>query len=190
MKNPYDILGVPVNASPEQIDAAYREQMRISANDSRRIDELNQAYDAIILNSGSQGNYTSAGSYAYYSGADYSDVRSKINLNRLEDAQVILDGIPEGSRDAQWYYLKGTIQHKRGWLEEAAKNFRIACNMDPSNETFRAAYNNVSNAQNGGYRTERRSSRSSGCSACDICEGLICADCCCECLGGDLISCC
>ena len=29
-----------------------------------------------------------------------------------------------------------------------------------------------------------------GCSSCDVCQGLICADCCCECLGGDLISCC
>ncbi len=29
-----------------------------------------------------------------------------------------------------------------------------------------------------------------GCSACDVCYGLMCADCCCECLGGDLISCC
>ena len=26
--------------------------------------------------------------------------------------------------------------------------------------------------------------------ACRVCQGLICADCCCECMGGDLISCC
>ena len=29
-----------------------------------------------------------------------------------------------------------------------------------------------------------------GCNACDMCSSLICADCCCECMGGDLISCC
>ncbi|HBN81189.1 MAG TPA: molecular chaperone DnaJ, partial [Ruminococcaceae bacterium] len=28
------------------------------------------------------------------------------------------------------------------------------------------------------------------CSACDACSSLICADCCCECMGGDLIPCC
>ena len=32
--------------------------------------------------------------------------------------------------------------------------------------------------------------RTFGCSVCDICNGLICADCCCECMGGDLIGCC
>ena len=31
---------------------------------------------------------------------------------------------------------------------------------------------------------------SGSCDACDMCSGLICADCCCECMGGDLISCC
>ena len=36
---------------------------------------------------------------------------------------------------------------------------------------------------NGGYGAN-------GCSTCDICQGLICADCCCECMGGDLIRCC
>ena len=28
------------------------------------------------------------------------------------------------------------------------------------------------------------------CNACDVCQGLVCADCCCECMGGDLIPCC
>ncbi|NCU32158.1 MAG: molecular chaperone DnaJ, partial [Candidatus Moranbacteria bacterium] len=28
------------------------------------------------------------------------------------------------------------------------------------------------------------------CTPCNVCSSLICADCCCECMGGDLISCC
>ena len=28
------------------------------------------------------------------------------------------------------------------------------------------------------------------CSTCDLCQGLICADCLCECCGGDLLRCC
>jgi tetratricopeptide (TPR) repeat protein len=150
------------------------------------IDELNEAYDSVIMNSSSAGY--SAGGYSNPV-SDYSDIRAKINSGRLDDAQTILDGIPEYSRDAQWYYLKGTVQQKRGWLEEAAKNFATASNLDPSNNTYKMAYNKVNNARTGGYRTERHSEKK-GCSGCDMCTGLICADCCCECFGGDLIPCC
>lgn len=189
MTDPYRVLGVPAGASPEQVDAAYRELMRrYSETDPQRIAELNEAYDAIVMNYGSRDGYSSAGSYSYQGSADYSDVRAKINSGRLEDAQVILDGIPEWSRDAQWYYLKGTIQQKRGWLEEAAKNFETANVMDPSNREYEAAYRKVTTARSGGFRTEREDRR--GCSGCEICEGLLCADCCCECMGGDLIPCC
>ncbi len=189
MRNPYEVLGVPQGASSEQINAAYKELMRRyqDAGDFAKIDELNSAYDSVIMNAQS-----SSGGYSqYYAATDYSDIRAKINSGRLDDAQILLDGMPEGSRDAQWYYLKGTVQQKRGWLEEAAKNFATASNMDPSNNTYKMAYNKVNNARSGGYRTERRADREkSGCSGCDICSGLICADCCCECFGGDLIPCC
>lgn len=191
MKNPYAVLGIPSGASTEQVNAAYRELMRKyqDEGDGSKIDELNAAYDYIIMHgSGNTGGSNSGYSYA----SDYSDIRAKINSGRLDDAQILLDGIPEGSRDAQWYYLKGTVQQKRGWLEEAAKNFATASNLDPSNNTYKMAYNKVSNARSGGYRTERRSSdgEKKGCSGCDMCTGLLCADCCCECFGGDLIPCC
>lgn len=187
MRNPYDVLGIPRGSSNEQVNAAYRELMRKyrDSDNTKKIDELNEAYDAIVMGTGSTGN-------SYRSSPDYSDIRAKINSGRLDDAQILLDGMPENTRDAQWYYLKGTVQQKRGWLEEAAKNFATASNLDPSNNTYKMAYNKVTNARTGGYRTERRSSDSgrSGCSGCDMCTGLLCADCCCECFGGDLIPCC
>lgn len=189
MRNPYEVLGIPQGAPSEQINAAYRELMRRyqDSGDSRKIDELNEAYDAIVMGAGSSGGYKS-----YSSAPDYSDIRAKINSGRLDDAQTLLDGMPDGMRDAQWYYLKGTIQQKRGWLEEAAKNFATASNLDPSNNTYKMAYNKVSNARSGGYKTERHSEegKKSGCSGCDMCTGLLCADCCCECFGGDIIPCC
>lgn len=192
MRNPYEVLGIPQGASPEQINAAYRELMRRyqDSGDSRKADELNEAYDAIVMGGSGGNNYSNYSGYS--STPDYSDIRAKINSGRLDDAQILLDGMPDGMRDAQWYYLKGTIQQKRGWLEEAAKNFATASNLDPSNNTYKMAYNKVSNARSGGYRTERRSSeeKKSGCSGCDMCTGLLCADCCCECFGGDLIPCC
>lgn len=191
MRDPYEVLGVPRGAGMDWVNAAYRELAReYQDSDPKKMDEINAAYDAIAMNFHNAGGYSaSAGSYSYAGTADYSDIRAKINSNRLEDAQVLLDGIPESVRDAQWYYLKGTIQQKRGWLEEAAKNFAAACDMDPTNNTYKMAFNKVNQARSGGYRADRGTG-DSGCSACDICSGLMCADCCCECFGGDLIPCC
>ena len=157
MRNPYDILGVPQGASQEQVNAAYRELMRKYQDngDSGKMDELNQAYDSIVM--GSYSNNSAYGGYRSYNYTpDYSDIRAKINSGRLDDAQTLLEGVPENARDAHWFYLKGTIQQKRGWLEEAAKNFATASNLDPSNNTDKMAYNKVNSARSGGYKTERR----------------------------------
>lgn len=182
MRNPYEVLGIPQGAGMEQVNAAYRELLRRyqNSNNQYMVDELNAAYDAIVMGGASSGT----------ANTDYSDIKAKINSGRLDDAQILLDGMPEYGRDAQWYYLKGTIQQKRGWLEEAAKNFATASNLDPSNNTYKMAYNKVNHARSGGYKTERREKENKGCSGCDMCTGLICADCCCECFGGDLIPCC
>ena len=55
---------------------------------------------------------------------------------------------------------------------------------------YRSAMNQVMNQRSGGYGGYNPGGQVGGCSTCDICNGLICADCCCECMGGDLISCC
>ncbi|MEG2081148.1 MAG: molecular chaperone DnaJ, partial [Oscillospiraceae bacterium] len=132
---------------------------------------------------------------ATYSNADYTsdqsqypDVRAKINANRIDDAETILDGIPKDVRNAEWYYLKGQIQQKRGWFDEAYKNYSSACQMDPSNIEYTNAFNSLNNNSNGGYKTSGKTG--GGCSSCDLCSGLLCADCCCECFGGDIIPCC
>lgn len=188
MRNPYDVLGVPYGASNDQVNAAYKELLRKYQNtgNQTKIDEINAAYDEIIMNAGNPSGYSS---YSSYSATDYSDIRAKINSGRLDDAQILLDGIPENARNAEWYYLKGTIQQKRGWLEEAAKNFATASNLDPSNNLYKAAYDKINSSRSGGYRTSRNKEKS-GCSGCNICTGLLCADCCCECFGGDIIPCC
>lgn len=204
MKNPYDVLGIPSSATAEQVKNAYR---KLSAEyqsgkyspefSSKKMDELNEAYDNIIYSRESgNGKYSSSdngyNSYGNNSN-DYADIRSKINQGRIDDAEIRLDGISPSQRNAEWYFLKGTVNHRRGWFEEAKKNFTVACQMEPSNAEYRNAFASLNNSSTaGGYRTSRRSSnpesRNSG--VCDICSALLCADCCCECLGGDLIPCC
>ena len=198
MNDPFAVLGVSQNASDDQIREAYRlsarrlqQQIDAGVNAAaaqQQMQELDAAYDAVILsrNSGSGAYYSAQSSYSAQS--DYADIRRTILAGRLDDAQTILDGIPEGSRNAEWYFLKGSVQQRKGWLEEASGNFATACRLDPSNAEYRAAYDDMQNSRSGGYRTRR--SGSGRVSPCDVCTGLMCADCCCECMGGDLIRCC
>ena len=112
---------------------------------------------------------------------------------RIADAEQILNGVPVESRNAEWYFLKGTVLYRRGWLEEAKEHFTRACQMDPGNPEYQATLNQAMNQRSGvygGYNPNMNMNNAGGCNACDICNGLICADCCCECMGGDLIPCC
>ena len=107
---------------------------------------------------------------------------------RIADAEQILNGVPVESRNAEWYFLKGTVLYRRGWLEEAKEHFTRACQMDPGNPEYQAALNQAMNQRSGVLRrlqSEYEHEQCGGCNACDICNGLICADCCCECMGGD-----
>lgn len=195
INNPYEFLGVNNNVTEEQLMDAYRKMASEIENSNLnsqakqdKMNELNSAYDYIVneirgtsaYNSNQQ--YNNAGS-----SSQFFDVRERINTGRIDDAETILNGIPDNMRTAEWYYLKGTIHQRRGWLNEAYRCYQTACSIDPQNPEFRDALNSMTNNVNGGYRT---SQKNSGCSSCDICSGLICADCCCECMGGDLIPCC
>ncbi len=192
MRDPYEVLGISPQASDEQVKAAYREMARkyhpdnysdnpLSELAQEKMQEINEAYDTIIRMR-QNGSGRSGGS------SQYTDIRNMIRANRISDAEMLLDGMPSVSRDAEWYFLKGSVLYRKGWLEDAMNNYNTACRMDPTNAEYRAALNHMQmNRQTGGYRTV---GQTGGCSGCDMCSGLLCADCCCECMGGDLIRCC
>ena len=198
MNNPYEYLGVGRNATEKDIMDAYR---RIAGEinstpmpdyeRTRRMDELNNAYDTILNTLRGTTSYSNNNSYNqqtdYNNNSQFSDVRQQINSGRIEDAEMILDGIHPSMRNAEWHYLKGVIHQRRGWLNEAYRHYQTACSMDPQNREYAAAFNAMNNNANGGYRTSRKGSDTG---VCDICSTLLCADCCCECCGGDLIPCC
>ena len=195
MKDPYEVLGVSRTASTDEVKAAYRKLAKKYHPDNyngsplqevanEKMQEINEAYDAII-----SGKASASSGYSSYSSSanDYSYVRNLINMNRLDDAEILLENMPSSSRDAQWYYLKGMINYNRGWVDQAYTYFSTAYKMDPSNLEYSNMYQTVNNQRSGGFNTTRRGS-STDCS--DVCCGLLCADSCCECFGGDLISCC
>ena len=121
MKNPYEVLGVTSAASMDEVKRAYRDMARRYSDDPAKMNELNAAYDLIINNFGSNHSDTSYYDNRYTSSStgqtsEFGDIRAKLNSGRIDDAETLLDGIPYQRRNAEWYYLKGTIQHRRGWL--------------------------------------------------------------------------
>lgn len=209
MKDPYKVLGVSRDATDDEIKKAYRELARKYhpdnyANDpnladvvSEKMKEINEAYDEIqkMRASGS-----SSGGGSYYSssrggdGGYYADelyrARMLVQSGRYSEADIILDSIPKDARNAEWNYLKGFVLAQRGYYYDSIRLLETACYLDPNNEEYRNALNAMRNrSQNFGTRSTGNVG-GSDCSVCDVCQGLICADCLCECCGGDLIRCC
>lgn len=197
MKNPYEVLGVTSSASIDEIKRAYRDKARQFSENQAKMNELNDAYDYVIGHIGNNRTDTSYSGGGFNTGTaegrttEFGDIRAKLNNGRIDDAELLLDGIPYQRRNAEWYYLKGTIQHRRGWLESALESFRKAKEMEPGNAEYEAAFNQLERESQGNFRNSRQTEDNDGCcSPCNICSSLLCADCCCECMGGDLIRCC
>lgn len=200
--NPYEVLGVPEGADEETIKKAYRELVKKYHPDkyvnnpladlaSEKLKEVNKAYDMLTNNksSSSQGSYSAGGNaqgwgnYGGGYGASTQSVRMLIQQRRFQEAEQMLSGLPQ---NAEWYYLMGVIYINRGWYDKGRGFIQTAVGMDPNNMEYRATLNSFQ-TQNGQYRNVRPAG---GMSTCDCCSSMICADCCCECMGGDLIPCC
>ena len=182
MTNPYKVLGVNEGATNEEIRAAYLSlvkkyhpdkytdpDMKQLANE--KLKEINEAYDQLTKNPGNR----------------FVRARSLINAGNLDGAKTILDSIQ--TRNAEWYYLYGIIYLRQGWYDKAREFLGRAYRTEPGNSEYAQAYNTLRYTGNP-YSRPRQSTSYGNCSACDICSGLMCADCCCECMGGDLIRCC
>lgn len=204
MRDPYSVLGVSPNASDEKVKKAYREMARkyhpdnyhdnpLSDLAQEKMKEINEAYAEITrMRSGGSNPGASYAGPNSYSGARntstgiYAQIRAAIAAGNMALAEQLLNTVTD--RTAEWYFLMGSLLYRKGWMDEANKNFETAVNMEPTNAEYRQALNYM---RSGGqaYRYGGAGAMR-GTDPCDCCTSMICADCCCECMGGDLISCC
>lgn len=198
--DPYKVLGVSENASDEEIKKAYRELVKkyhpdkyvdnpLSDLAAEKIKEINMAYDMITKQRAGGSAY---GAYETGSSGDaaFSEIINLIRMNRIDEAQSALESMPASSRNAYWYYLMGEVSKRRGWYDNARQYYQTALNMDPGNAAYQRAYYSMINTAEG-YRTQSYGRGYSNTdSTCDCCTTLLCAHCCCDCMGGDLIACC
>lgn len=178
MSNPYDILGVSPNATDDEIKKSYRKLVQKYHPDAhpdkdfatKKMQEINEAHDKIKdMRKNGNNSYSNQNSYrrntnntrnngnssrqnTNSSSSKYQNIRDKIKLNLLDEADDLLSNVPSSSRDAEWYYLKGKVSYARGWLNDAQAQFTKAYNMDSSNQEYREAYEKFKEKSSSGVK--------------------------------------
>lgn len=191
MKDPYQILGIQANASDEEVKRAYRDLARKYHPDSyqnnpladlaeEKMKEINDAYDQITkMREGGYSAQQAAGGYYTQnqsSGASnptYNRIRAFINAGDLAGAERLLDEIP--FHDAQWYFLRGSVAYRRGWMDEAKQNFTVAYQKEPNNPEYIQALSMMQRGAQNVYRNGYISSID----GMDCCTTLMCLNCLC-----------
>ncbi|CCJ33111.1 MULTISPECIES: J domain-containing protein [Caloramator] len=197
MKDPYEVLGVSRNASIDDIKKAYRELVKKYHPDKyqdnplrelaeEKLREINEAYEFLLKNHG-QGNFNS-GSYSYSNDSTFQIVREYIMKQDFYNAERELNKI--NTRNDEWYYLMGIVYINKGNYSQGYSYIKRAVEMNPYNQEYKDALNRLNNTyrmNNSQYYSPPRNTTDD---CCEICAYLYCADCLCECCGGDLLSCC
>lgn len=200
INNPYDVLGVPRNASDEEVKKAYRQLSKKYHPDSyvdnpladlaeEKFKEVQAAYEQIMNERDGKGStYTTYGqSYSSQSEtAELQMVRNHINSRNFAEALNLLMRIQD--RNAMWYYYSAVANMGMGNNIVALRHAKQAAALEPNNMEYRNFANQLqfSSQQymNRGYGYGR-----SGFGTGNLCCDLWCMDTMCECMGGDLCTC-
>lgn len=162
--NPYSILGIPENATDDEVKKAYRTLSRKYHPDSNinnpnkeqaeeKFKQVQQAYKQIMdmrENGGSYNSTYSQGGYSYGSGtytnnAEHSEamegVRDYINRRQYREAITLLNLMPD--RTSLWYYYAAMANSGLGNNVAALRMAQIAYSMEPGNPDYAYLYSRL-----------------------------------------------
>lgn len=204
-KNPFVILGVDENTvTQSELEDAYKRERNKYAEDrflegeageiaTRKISEIDQAYADALEKLKTRATVSDKGT-------TYTEIEAQIRAKNYNEAQTLLDSVTE--RDAEWHFLQSVIYYKKGWVTESKLQLERAVSLEPNNPKYKTELDKMNGV--GAQQQQHHHSYHYGqpgaersysydrprASTCDCCSTLCALDCCCECMGGDLIPCC
>jgi len=151
MRNPYEVLGVSPDASDDDIKAAHREltQKYHSSNYAtsplsdlaqNKLKEADKAYNEIIerrADSDLEELFDIRYDMADTGRGIYPMIRTALYSGELETVERLL--VAEQNRGAEWHFLMGRLNHKKGWLDQARQHLEKAASMEPNNREYQRA---------------------------------------------------
>ena len=200
VNNPYEVLGVPRNASNDEVKKAYRQLCKKYHPDSyvdnpladlaeEKFKEVQAAYEQIMKEREGGGySYSTTGQTQSTSQetAELQAARNFINNRRFHEALNVLSNI--SNRNAMWYYYSAIANMGIGNNLVAVDHAKQAAAMEPNNMEYVNFANQMKfrgqQYQNMGYGYGRQSFGTG-----NLCCDLWCMDTMCECMGGDLCAC-
>ena len=179
--DPYKVLGVSRDASDDEIKQAYRRLAKQyhpdrnpgDAEAAKKMQQINAAYEQIknpekAQPSGGYGGYGGYSGYGSYGGqSSYSNASSSdnyqqaayqyIRFGRYREALNALNNATE--RNARWYYLSALANNSLGNQVTALEHIRRAVSMDPDNQEYLYALNQI---EHGGSAYRQQAGNFSG----------------------------
>lgn len=210
MLDPYSVLGIPRNASDEEIKKAYRKLSRQyhpdaninnpnKAQAEEKFKEVQQAYEQIMREREQGSGYDSYDPFGGFSGQRNSTYQDEETMRRqaaanyvqsghYKEALHVLDTLSQ--RNAQWNYLAAMAHMGMGNNVNALNYMREAVRMEPDNGQYRMMLQRM---EGGGTWYQEQQSPFGGMPTAgnDFCMKLCLANLACNlcCPGGGLLCC-